>query len=154
MKSFPGVSRKTIAVAALFIIAILTVTALVVGCGGGNSPDGAVTKYFNAWQSGDWNAFKASVVPQKLTKDQEALAKQKFEQVKIKVQGLSLTTELNKADKNKATVVITNGKITYTAPILGQQKTETRDFKSLQKEERVVNVVKVNDVWYVDSALG
>jgi hypothetical protein len=154
MKSFPGFSRKTVTVAALFIIAILPLTALAVGCGGGNSPEGAVTKYFNAMQSGDWNTLKASVVPQKLTKDQEALAKQKFEQVKVKVQGLSLTTELNKSDKNKATVVITDGKITYTAPILGQEKTETRDFKSLQKEERVFNVVRVNDIWYVETALG
>lgn len=154
MSSIPGLFKKSTMAVAVFVMATLLVPVLMAGCAGGNSAEGAVNKYFSAWQSGDWNAFKATVVPQQLTKDQEALAKEKFQQVKVKVDGLQSTTEPDKADKNKAKVVLTDGKITYTANILGEKKTETQQVKSLAKESRTFDVVKVKDTWYVDTKLG
>lgn len=154
MSSIPGLFKKSTMAVAVFVMVTLLVPVLMAGCAGGNSPGGAVDKYFRAWQSGDWNAYKAAVVPQQLTKDQEALAKEKFQQVKVKVEGLQTSTELDNKDKNKAKVVMTNGKITYTAPILGEKKTDTQDFKTLPKEQRTLDVVKVKDTWYVDNTLG
>ena len=153
MNSYPVLFKKSATLPVLLIVAALLAAVLIAGCGG-DSPSGAVNQYLGAWQSGDWNAFKAAVVPQQLTKDQEALAKEKFDQVKVKVEDLQMTTEYDKSDKNKAKVVLTGGKMTYTANILGEKKTETKDVKTLEKESRTYDVVKIKDVWYVDTKLG
>ena len=137
----------------LALIAVLVAPALLAGCGG-NSPESAVSKYFSAWQGGDWDAFKAAVVPQKLTKDQEVLAREKFGEVKVKVEGLKMSTEYDQKDKNKARVVLADGKITYTAKILGETKTDTEELKKIEKEFRTYTVVRVDGVWYVDTKLG
>ena len=126
---------------------------MLAGCGG-NTPEGAVKKYLNAMQSGDWEAYKEAVVPQELTEEQEELAKGAFEQVKVKVDGIKMTTEYDEKDDNKAAVVFTDGKITYTAKILGENKSETRDMKDVEKENRTLNTVKVKGTWYVDTKLG
>jgi hypothetical protein len=138
----------------LLIAALLAVSALALGCGGGNTPESAVNQYFDAWQSGDWEAFKDAVVPQKLTEDQEALAEEKFKQVKVKVDGLKMSTEYDKDDSSKASVVLTDGKITWTAKILGKTQTDVEDIKKEEKEFRTYNVIKVDGVWYVDTKLG
>lgn len=145
-------SRKKTALA-MTLIAALTAAALLSGCGG-STPESAVNKYFGAWQSGDWEGFKAAVVPQELTSEQEALAKEKFGQVKVKVEGLKMKSEYDKEDENRARVVLTDGKITYTARILGEDKTETEDIKSVEEEFRTYTTVKVDGVWYVDTKLG
>ncbi len=152
MFDFPALLRKT--VPAIVLIAALAVSALLLGCGGGNTPESAVNKYFDAWQSGDWEAFKGAVVPQKLTEDQEALAEEKFKQVKVKVDGLAMSTEYDKDDSSKASVVLTDGKITWTAKILGETQTDVEDIKKEEKEFRTYNVIKVDGVWYVDTKLG
>ena len=125
---------------------------MLAGCSS-NSPEGAVNKYLDAQQSGNWNALKAAVVPQNLTKEQDALAKEKFQQVKVKFEGIKTQTTYNQGDKNKATVLLTDGKVTYTAKILGENKTETTDLKKLDKEQRTYDVVKIKDVWYVDTRI-
>lgn len=137
----------------LAFIAVLVAPALLAGCGG-NSPESAVSKYFSAWQGRDWDAFKAAVVPQKLTNDQEVLAREKFGEVKVKVEGLKMSTEYDQLDKNRARVVLADGKITYTAKILGETKTDTEDLKKIEKEFRTYTVVRVDGVWYVDTKLG
>ena len=151
MNSGPAFCRKSLLL--LFVASILIAPMLAAGCGS-NTPGGAVNKYFSAWQSGDWESFKAAVVHQDLTKEQEALAKQKFEQTKVKFEGTKMTTEYNQKDKNKARVMVTDGTVTYTAKILGKPETETREFKKLEKEQRTYDIVKVNGVWYVDTKLG
>jgi hypothetical protein len=139
------------AVVVALLLGLLSVTVLV-GCGK-NTPEGAVSKYINALQSGDWEAFKATVVSQNLSKEQDALAKDKFEQVKIKFEDVELATTYDKSDKNKAVVVMTDGKVTTTAKILGKDQTETVNIKKLDEPSRTYETVKVKDVWIVDTKL-
>lgn len=145
------VVKSSVALTVLALLASLGLFVLA-GCSS-NSPEGTVNKYLDAQQSGNWDALKAAVVPQNLTKEQEALAKEKFQQVKVKFEGVKTQTTYNQGDKNKATVVLTDGKVTYTAKILGETKTETADLKKLEKEQRTYDVVKIKDVWYVDTKI-
>jgi hypothetical protein len=105
----------------------------------------------------NWEAHKKTVAPdkQKLTKDQEELAKQKFKQITVKFQELKMASKANPGDVSKATVTIDGGRITYTADILGKKQTETQDISKMDPKDRpVYDVVKVNGVWYVDTNLG
>lgn len=140
----------------LVLAALIAATALfaLAGCAS-NTPEGAVQKLLSAWQALDWQAYKTAVTPgQKLTKDQEELAKQKFQQVKVKFQDVKTQTQVDPKDKNKATVTLVSGKATYTADILGKQKTEVQDIaKQDPKVRSVYDVVKINGVWYVDTTL-
>ncbi|MBN1289665.1 MAG: hypothetical protein JXA49_08530 [Actinobacteria bacterium] len=150
-----GSSEKRIAVCT---VALLLISALlmVAGCGESGGPEGAVQKYLKAMQNMNWEDFKASIKPgQELTAEEEELARQEFEQVKVSCEGLKFKTEYDKGDNKKAVVALTDGKITYTAEILGEKKTETLEIKKMADEERpAFNVVKVKDVWYVDKPLG
>jgi glucan-binding YG repeat protein len=150
------VGRGLVARSSLLIIFAALLSSLglflIAGCSS-NSPEGAVSKYLDAQQSGNWSALKASVVPQNLTKEQEALAKEKFQQVKVKLEGIKTQATYNQGDKNKATVVLTDGRVTYTANILGETKTETEDIKKLEKEQRTYDVVRIKGVWYVDTKI-
>lgn len=138
----------------LVLVVALAAPVLLAGCGG-SSPEGAVTEYLKAWQELDWDALKASVAPQRreLTKDQEELTKMEFEQVKTSMDGLKMQTVYSEEDKKKAAVVLTEGKITYTVNILGEEKTETKDISKLSKEERTYATIEVDGVWYVDKDL-
>jgi hypothetical protein len=153
MQSGPTKSRRSpqTALLAALLLALLA-SAVLAGCGG-NSPEKAVGNYLNAFQSGDWAAFKATIVPQNLTKDQETLAKDKFEQLKVKFQDVQTKTSYDASNKNKATVVLTGGKVSYTVPIGGKPQTETKDIMELELPERTYQTVKVKGVWLVDTEL-
>lgn len=142
----------SLALAALILVACLSLTA---GCGG-NSPDASLQKFFDSWQANNWEAHKKSVAPgQKLTKEQDASAKQKFEQIKVKFEGLKMKVAVNAKDKNRATVTVTDGKITYTVDVLGEKKTETQDISKMDPTKKpAFEAVKVNGTWYVDTPLG
>ena len=157
-KNRPG---SIVALALAALIAALACSTVLAGCGS-NTPDGAVRKFLAAWQAGDWNAFKASIAPQRrnLSKDQEDLARQEFNQIKVKFNDIQSRTVYDPKDKggNKATVTLTGGKITITTEVLGQKKTETRDVAPKDKQGKALQesawpVVKVNGVWYVDTPL-
>lgn len=150
-------ARKLVTALVIACMMVLPLVALAGCSGGGNTPEGAVQKFLNAWQSGNWEAFKASVTPAKrnLTKVQETLAKQKFQQVQVKFDGIKMATAVNKDDANKATVTLTNGKVTYTAEILGKKKTDTQDIGKDDPATRPkYDTLKVNGVWLVDTNLG
>ena len=138
----------------LVLAVAIVAPTLLAGCGG-SSPEGAVKNYMKAWQELDWEALKASVVPQRreLTKDQDELAKIQFEQAKVIIEGLKMQTVYSEEDEKKAAVVMTEGNITYTVNILGEEKTETKDISKLSKEERTYATVEVDGVWYVDRDL-
>jgi len=138
----------------LVLAVAIVAPTLLAGCGG-SSPEGAVKKYQKAAQESDWEALKASVAPQRreLTKDQEELTKIEFEQVKVVFDGIKMQTVYSEEDEKKAAVVMTDGKITYTVNILGEEKTETKDISKLSKEERTYATVEVDEVWYVDKDL-
>lgn len=110
----------------------------------------------NAWQDMDWQTYKAAVIPAErdLPKGLEELAKQKFQQVRVKFDGIKMKTVYDEKDKNKAAVVLDGGKMTIKAKILGESKTETRDILKMSKEERTYETHKVNGVWYVNIKLG
>lgn len=155
-KNKPG---SIVALALAALIAALACSMALAGCGS-NTPDGAVRKFLAAWQAGDWNAFKASIAPQRrnLSKDQEDLAKQEFDQIKVKFNDIRSRTVYDPKGKNKATVTLTGGKITITTEVLGQKKTETRDVAPKDKQGKALQesawpVVKVDEVWYVDTPL-
>ena len=143
------------AVCGLVMLAVVFLFAAV-GCGGSNGPEGAVQKYLKAMQDMNWEDYKASLKPdQEMTQEEEELAKQKFEQVNVKCENLKFSIDYDEEDNNKAVVVATDGKITYTAEILGEEKTETVEVKNMAEEERPsFDVVKVKGVWYVDKPLG
>jgi hypothetical protein len=151
-----SIRRPAAGIIALSCALLLAVPLLlaVAGCGG-STPQSAVQNFLSAWQSLDWQAYKNAIAPgQKLTKDQEELAKQKFQQIKVKFQDLKMQTQNDPKDKNKATVTLTGGKATYTADILGKQRTETQDIsKEDPKTRPVFDAVKINGVWYVDTTL-
>ncbi|MCG2794575.1 MAG: hypothetical protein L6427_01665 [Actinomycetia bacterium] len=138
------------------VLAVALVAPVALSGCGGSSPEGAVNSFLKAWQDMNWEAFKASVAPERreLTKEQEELAKQKFEQIQVKTEGLKMQTVYSEEDEKKAAVVLTDGKITFTAMILGEKKTETRNIKDLSKEERTYATVQVDSTWYVDKDLG
>lgn len=141
----------------LGLLACLVCASLLLslcGCGGGG-PEGAVKRHLEAWERLDWEAYKNSVVPgQKLTPEEEELARQEFKQIKIKTSDLTMKTTYSK-DKKQAEVIITQGKITYTANVLGEKKTETQDVGKMKEEEKpTFKVVLVNGNWYVDVELG
>jgi len=145
-------ARNVVAVVVAILLAVPALL-LVAGCGS-NTPQGAVQNFFSAWQENNWEAYKKAVNPnQELTKNQEALAKLKFEQIKVKFQDLKMQSKTDAKDPNKATVTLTGGKISYTADILGKQQTDTQDI-SKQKDRPVFDTVKINGVWYVDYPLG
>jgi hypothetical protein len=151
-------SSRPVALALALLIAALACSMLLVGCGN-STPDSAMRKFLAAWQASDWEAYKSSVAPadRNLSKDQEDLAKQKFDQVKVKFADVQTKTDLDAKDKNKAAVTLTGGKVTITAPILGENKTQTRDIapkKGSSQEPMKWSMVKVNGVWYVDMPLG
>ena len=138
---------------AVALVLVLPTLLVLAGCGG-NTPQGAVQNFFNAWQSMNWEAYKKAVNPgQKLTKNQEELAKLKFKQIKVKFQDLKMQSKVDPKDSNKATVTLVGGKIIYTADILGKQQTDTQDI-SKQKDRPVFDAVKINGVWYVEYPLG
>lgn len=147
--------RPAFILLALSLAVLLSSLVVLSGCGE-NSPSGAVGKLLDAWQGMDWNAYKQAVVPSErnLPEDLESLAKQKFEQVQVKLQGVKMSTSYDEKDKNRATVVLDGGKITIRAKILGENKTETREVAKMPKEERTFEARKVNGVWYVNIKLG
>jgi len=149
----PG--RPKLILLALTLVVLMTASVMLAGCGD-NSPEGEVSKLISAWQDMDWDAYKASVVPaeRNLSKDQEALAKQKFQQVQLKYDDVEMKTTYDPKDKNKATVVLVGGKITVKAKILGEYKTETKDVRELTDEEKTYETLKVDGVWYVNIKLG
>ena len=145
-------ARNVVAVVVALLLAVPALL-LVAGCGS-NTPQGAVQNFFSAWQENNWEAYKKAVNPnQELTKNQEALAKLKFEQIKVKFQDLKMQSKTDAKDPNKATVTLVGGKIIYTADILGKQQTDTQDI-SKQKDRPVFDAVKINGVWYVEYPLG
>lgn len=152
---FPG--KKGIRFAVILLLSSILIAPLVAaGCGSSGTPEAGAKRYLKAMQDLNWEEYKASHKPgQKLTAEQEELAKQEFEQVKIKCEDFTYKTDYDKKDKNKAVVTVTGGKITYTADILGEEKTETTDIKGMPEEERPsFNMIKVKDIWYVDEPIG
>ena len=156
MTVVPG-APKGIRKAVLAVLAVLLVAPfLAAGCAE-NTPEGALNKYLGAWQDSDWKAFKESVAPEKrkLNKVQDELARQKFQQVKVKLDGIKMVTAYDKKDKNRAVVTLNDGRITYTAKVLGENKTETQDIGKMPEKERpYFGVVRVDGTWYVDMDLG
>jgi len=145
-------ATNAVAVAVALLLAVPALLAIA-GCGG-NTPQGAVQNFFSAWQANNWEAYKKAVNPnQKLTKNQDALAKLKFQQIKVKFQDLKMQSKTDPKDPNKATVTLVGGKVIYTADVLGTPKTDTQDI-SKQKDRPVFDTVKINGVWYVDYPLG
>lgn len=149
--------RKTTAFTISILFALLVVVPCLLGAAGcgSDSPQSAVQRFLSAWQALDWQSYKKAIVPgQKLTKDQEELAKQKFQQVKVKFQDIKTVTKIDPKDKNKATVTLVSGKITDTADILGKQRTDTIDIAKMDPNTRpVYDAVQVNGVWYVNTSL-
>ncbi|MHB8895984.1 MAG: hypothetical protein ACYC99_12530 [Candidatus Geothermincolia bacterium] len=151
-----SIRRPAVWVVALLMAVLVAAPVLLAsGCGSGNTPEGAVQKLLSAWQALDWQGYKNAIAPgQKLTKDQEEIAKQKFKGIKVKYENIKTQTQIDPKDKNKATVTLVSGKATYTADILGKQKTETQDIARMDPKARpVYDVVKINGVWYVDTTL-
>lgn len=143
------------AVLAVLVLA-LAIPFLLTGCES-NTPEGAVSKFLGAWQDLNWDAYKKSVAPenQKLTKEQEELAKKNFEQIKVKLDDVKMATTFDEQDKNKAKVDLTAGTITYTAKILGEvQTSEPEDIAKMDPATRpFYNTVNVDGTWYVDQKL-
>jgi hypothetical protein len=149
----PG--KRVLILLALSLVVLMTAPVMLAGCGD-NSPEGVVGKLLNAWQGMDWNAYKQAVVPRErnLEKGLDELAKQKFQQVRVKFDGIKMKTVYDEKDKNKAAVVLDGGKMTINAKILGENKTETRDVLKMPKEERTFETLKIDGVWYVNIKLG
>jgi hypothetical protein len=144
-------SATSVAAAAMLLAA--TCVALLAGCGG-SSPEGAVNKYLSAWQAQDWNAFESSVAPaNRLSGDDEQEAKLFLSQIPAEFKGVKLKTTYDPNDKNKAKVLITSGTVTYKPKIIGEPKTDTKDFAKISEDARTFDTVRINGVWYVDTEL-
>ena len=73
--------------------------------------------------------------------------------MKVVFDGIKMQTVYSEEEEKNAEVVMTDGKITYTVNILGEEKTETKDISKLSKEERTYATIEVDGVWYVDKDL-
>jgi len=101
---------------AVALLLVMPALLAIAGCGG-NTPQGAAQNFFSAWQANNWEAYKKAVNPnQKLTKNQEALAKLKFQQIKVKFQDLKMQSKADAKDPNKAAVTLVGGR-SLTPPI-------------------------------------
>lgn len=128
-------------------------TALLPGCGG-NSPEGAVNKYLSSWQALDWKAFESSVAPaNRLSGTDEQRAEVYLTQIPVEFKDVKFKTTYDPNDKNKAKVLITGGSVTYKPKVLGEQKTDTKDFAKIAEDARTYDTVRINGVWYVDTEL-
>jgi hypothetical protein len=136
----------------LVAVALCACCLLVPGCGD-NSPGGAVNAYLGALESADWEAYKNTLNPEaKFTKEQEELARQKFEQIEVKTEGLEIETKYSE-DEKKATVTLIDGNITYTAEILGEKKTDTQNIGEMEPEARPrFETIEMEGSWYIDPA--
>ncbi len=122
------------------------------GCAEKNTPEGVVKEFIKAWEEGDWKTYKACIAPEKrnLSKIEEELARQKFEQIKVKFEGMKFKVVHSDEHKNKAVVHLMDGKIKYTAVIMGEKKTEVQDISKMPKNARpFFDTVRVKGKWYV-----
>ncbi len=144
-----GIYRKIF----LLLIPILVAAGLTAsGCGVENSPEGAVRKFFKAWEEGNWKAYKSCIAPEKrkLSKVEDELARMRFEQTKVRFEGIELKVQRSQEDRNKAVVHLRSGKIKYTAVIMGEKKTEVQDIGKMPENERpFFETVRVGGKWYV-----
>lgn len=117
----------------------------------GKTPEEAVRRFLTAWEAGDWNSYKASVVVngvQPSGKNEDA-ARRVFDGMKISFNNLSMKTATD--GDEKATVFLTGGTITTTANILGKSKTSSIDLAKVADSQRPqFRVVKVGDTWFVE----
>lgn len=139
---------------AVAVLVAVLLPFLLAGCGD-NTPEGIVRKHLEAYENHDWEAYKATLKPFELTKEQEELAKQKFESIKVEAEGLEMETSYDEKDDNRALVTLVDGKISYTLPVVGKEKTETEDIKNMEPEDRpMFDTVRLDGVWYVDKKPG
>jgi len=144
------------ALVGLVLVVIVSISLLGAGCGG-NTPEGAAKKFLDAWSSGNWESFKKTVLPEdaKLTKEEDELARQMFEQVKVKFNGIKMKTTYDSKDKNKATVELTGGKIFFTAKISGKVETRSEDIAKMDKSSRPsLACMRRNGTWFVHQEVG
>jgi len=146
-----GLNKRAVA---LFVVIIVTIAALPIlsGCGG-NSPQAAVERYFKAWEESDWEEYKDSLVVDgsKPTGANEDLARQEFEQVRVRAEDLKTQTSYDQKDENVAFVTLVKGKITLTTDLLGEEKTRTLDLAEMNREDRpTITVKRIRGTWYVE----
>lgn len=137
----------------MFVSILMAIGLAASGCATGSSPEGAVREFFKAWQESDWKAYKSCISPEKrkLSEVEDELARTRFEQVKVSFEGIKLKAVYSDEDKNKAVVHLLDGKIKYTAVIMGEKKTEVQDIKKMPKNERpFFDTVRVGEKWYVN----
>lgn len=146
-----GLNKRVIA---LIVFIIVTIVALPIlsGCGE-NSPQAAVERFFKAWEELDWEDYKDSLVVdgRKPSGANEDLARQEFEQVRVRVEDLKTETSYDQNDKNVAFVTLVKGKITLTTDLLGKEKTRTLDLAEMNREDLpTITVKRIRGTWYVE----
>lgn len=141
-------------VVALMVVAVLAASALAAGCASSNTPESVVKRYLSAAQHLDWEAYKKTIKPQDLSKNQDDLAEGIFKSVTLEFSDVETETKYDPEDKNKATVFLVGGKVKTTTSIMGEKKTETIDIaKENAKDQFGFDMVKINGTWYVDKDL-
>lgn len=147
-------NRRSMPPAAVLAVVALAAFSVLCGCRG-SSPEAAVEQYFEAWSESDWELYRDSVLvnTKKPAVFDEDTAKQEFERIRLRAEGLEMETAYDKEDGDIAVATLVKGKITLTAKLLGKDKTETLDIATMESEDRpTFKLRKQGGKWYVDVA--
>ena len=150
-----GRKGNSYTIAAMLVVA-LAVPVLLVGCGP-QTPAAAVSAFYSAQQSKDWNAFLGSVLPEdvrRMTDTDLADVKKAVLANETKDMGLRFKTIPDKSNPNKATVEIVSGVLVVKDPSTGQtQRITIADYKKQVGKYPTYDAVKYKGKWYVDVPL-
>lgn len=152
-----GKPRTMKASARIVVIAALALTLAIpfmaAGCGA-STPAQAVSNFYKAIETRDWNAYLDAVYPEnvrRMTGSDVTTEKKKFEQADFKYTGLEFKTIPDAKDKNSAQVELTAGTITGTNPSTNQKESTTiAEIKKSYNITPTVDVRKYKGSWYVD----
>ena len=147
---FKRVTRLALVIAfSLF----LSLTVFLSGCGA-SSPEEAVSNFYKAIEDQDWNAYLSSVYPEnvrRMTETDTSEQEEQFNETSYKYTGLKFKTTYDKKDKSKASVELTEGKITGTNPMTNEEETTTiAEIKENYGITPTIETRKYKGQWYVD----
>lgn len=144
-------SARIVVIAALALT--LAIPFMAAGCGA-STPAQAVSNFYKAIETRDWNAYLDAVYPEnvrRMTDSDVTTEKKKFEQADFKYTGLKFKTIPDAKDKNNAQVELTAGTITGTNPSTNQKESTTiAEIKKSYNITPTVEVRKYKGSWYVD----
>ncbi|MBN2167676.1 MAG: DUF4878 domain-containing protein [Actinobacteria bacterium] len=138
------------------LMAAVVLAVFAAGCAP-NTPETAAQSFFNAIESGNFNAFLDSVNPERVRRmsgEEKTMQKELIKSGDAQYKGLTFEAKIDRKDKNKAVVTITGGKMTQKNPMTGEEQTiEFDKYAEEYGEPATLDAVKYKNRWYIDIPL-